>query len=567
MIQVGLEAVVFALAVLALGGALVATEGNVEGILPWQLLKLQRLLILSGACFAFIGGLFVSSNSARHRSLLGSKASSLQRVIREFRLTELLLLLCIAGYILGYGWLAIERHNRFNSTGYDLAIKEQVIWNTAHGRFFRSSFEVENYFGDHFQPVMLALIPLYLLFPTPVLLLVVQTVALGVGAIPLYRVARRQLDSDWQAVVLAVTYLLYPALGFVNRFDFHPEVLAVPAFLFAYDALERGKTTSASLWLLIPLLSKENLGFSVAAVGLYAAFVRRRWRFGLTWAGVGVAVSLLVTVWLIPTVRHEAPDTLLRYSWLGESFGQIAWTLFAQPAYVWSHLVEPNRILYLLQLLVPTGFLAVPGLSELAMAIPGLAVNLLADHFYQSTIYCHYTVSVIPFVFIGAVTGLRRLRDLLGRGMDLSVVVLALLPLTLVAFLVDNPFTESQELPDPLADLTNAEVVRSALDVVPSDASVVTTNAYAPHLAQREGLYVMGIPATQDPPSDPDAVFLNLYDQRYMVCEQYREYLMQLDVDRYGVIFHEWGVVVVQRDAGSQEEFEDFVVNWADCAG
>jgi hypothetical protein len=80
-------------------------------------------------------------------------------------------------------------------------------------------------------------------------------------------------------------------------------------------------------------------------------------------------------------------------------------------------------------------------------------------------------------------------------------------------------------------------------------------------------LSVIGLPAESEPLVDPDVVFLNLYDQRYMLCEQYREYLLTLDIDHYGVIFHDSGVVVIQRDARSQEAFEDFVVNWTECTG
>jgi hypothetical protein len=62
-------------------------------------------------------------------------------------------------------------------------------------------------------------------------------------------------------------------------------------------------------------------------------------------------------------------------------------------------------------------------------------------------------------------------------------------------------------------------------------------------------------------------VFVNLYDQRFMVCEQYRKYLTQLDIDRYGVIFRDRGLIVVQRNGGSNEAFRDFVLDWTDCAG
>lgn len=80
-------------------------------------------------------------------------------------------------------------------------------------------------------------------------------------------------------------------------------------------------------------------------------------------------------------------------------------------------------------------------------------------------------------------------------------------------------------------------------------------------------MYIIGLPAQRDPPPDPDVVFINLYDQRFMVCEQYREYFAQLDIDRYGIVFRDSGLIVVQRDGGSNEGFRDFLLNWTNCAG
>jgi uncharacterized membrane protein len=561
-------AILLTLGALALWGAALAREGHVEGIFPWQLPKLRNLLAISGAWFILVGTILLIDSFLKHRTPSEAKAQPSRRFHPAFLVLALLTLTHVAAY----GWLATQRHDRFNSTGYDLAIKEQVTWNTLHGRFFASSVEVENAFADHFQPVMLALIPLYAIVPSPKLLLWVQVVGLAAGAIPLYRLAQRRLDSPRLALASAAAYLLYPAIGFIERFDFHPEALAIPAFIAAFEAFDRDDLKAASLWLLVPLLSKENLGFSVAAFGLYAALkeralFRRRARFGLVWAGVGLAVSSTTMFWLIPTLRQGPSDTLERYGWLGESPGQIVWTLITQPSTVCRTLAEPNRALYLLQLLLPVGFLALLGLPELLLAAPGLAINILAQHHCQTKIYCQYTVPIVPFVFIAAVFGLYRLKERLGRRWPLHLIGLAVIPLTVLALAIDNPFTEGQELPPPLAELPNAEAVYRALATVPPGASVVTTNAYAPHLARREGLYIIGIPAQREPPLDPDVVFINLYDQRFIVCEQYREYFSQLDIDRYGVVFRDWGLIVVQRDGGSNEAFRDFVLNWTDCAG
>jgi uncharacterized membrane protein len=560
-------AILLALGALALWGAALAREGNVEGIFPWQLDKLRGLLFVSGVWFILVGAILLASHFLKHPIGRPQVRSS-----RRFHPALVVLLLLILAHVAAYGWLATQRHARFNSTGYDLAIKEQVLWNTLHGRFFASSPEVENAFADHFQPVMLALLPLYAIIPSPELLLWVQVIGLAAGALPLYRLARRRLESPWLALVVAAAYLLYPATGFIERFDFHPEVLAIPAFIAAFEAFDRDDLRAVSLWLLVPLLSKENLGFSVAAFGLYAALkervlFHRRVRFGLAWAGVGLLVSSATMFWLIPTLRQGPSDTLARYSWLGEDPGQMALTLLTQPGTVCRTLAEPNRALYLLQLLLPVGFLALLGLPELALAAPGLAINLLAQHHCQAKIYCQYTAPIVPFVFIASVCGLQRLKSWLGRRWLFHIIGLAIVPLTVLALAIDNPFTEGEELPPPLAHLPNAEAIYQALVTVPPDASVVTTNAYAPHLAQREGVHIIGIPAQREPPLAPDVVFINLYDQRFMVCEQYHEYFMQLDIDRYGVIFRDRGLIVVQRDRGSNEAFRYFVLDWTDCAG
>lgn len=565
LLWLGAVLALFLLAVAAFKGAHAAQDGGLEGVFPWQTIKLQRLLTISGIWLAALGGLVLSSRPFR------SDLTHLQipnlKPRHKSRLAAVTLILLVVGSVVAYGWLALERHNRFNSTGFDLAIKEQVIWNTSQGRFFASSPEVDNAFADHFQPIMLALLPFYVPMPSPEVLLWVQIIGLALGAVPLYRLAQRRLNSTGVALAVAAAYLLFPAIGFISRFDFHPEALAVTAFLFAFEALDRDDLISTSVWLVVPLLSKENLGFSVAIFGLYAVVVYRRVRFGLIWALVGLAVSSITMFWLIPTLREGPSDTLVRYGWLGETPGAMVQTLITRPAYVWQQLAEPNRGLYLLQILVPTGFLALLALPELLLAVPGLAINLLAQHHCQPKIYCQYAVPVVPFLFIAAVVGLQRLKGLLTHRWSWYLIGLSIVPLTVTALAVDNPFTEEQELPAPLAELPNAETVYRALATVPPGASVVTTNAYAPHLARREGLFIIGIPAQRDPPSNPDIVFINLYDQRFMVCEQYREFVSELDIERYGVVFRDSGLIVIQRDGGSNEDFRDFVLNWNNCAG
>jgi uncharacterized membrane protein len=71
--------------------------------------------------------------------------------------------------------------------------------------------------GDHASLILFLLAPIVWLTRTASTLLVLQTLAIAAGAIPVYRLARLHLRSRDVALVFAACYLLYPATGFVTR--------------------------------------------------------------------------------------------------------------------------------------------------------------------------------------------------------------------------------------------------------------------------------------------------------------------------------------------------------------
>ena len=552
---------VLILGILAVWLARASLPWNPEELLPWQEERLGQYLQLTGFWFLFLALVGTASAILRIDHLLPSRA---QKTSTRASLIPIVLALAFS---VAVGTMGIIRHLRFNSTAYDLAIFEQSIWSTLHGRPFATSFEVYNMLADHFSPFLVVPVLPYALYPSPLTLIALQALVLGLGAIPVFRIAQRKLSSTVMATALAMTYLLYPALGFMGRFDFHIEVFAVPALLAAFDAMEQDRWKIATIWLAVPLLCKENLGLTVAAFGLYALLLRKKPSWGVAWVVVGLAQFGLTSFWLIPTLRGESSDTLMRYAWLGNSAAEMLKTVLTSPGQVWAHVTSGGRLFYLVQLLAPVGFLSLLGPWELALAAPGLAVNLLAQEATQSTIYLQYTVPILPFVFVSAVWGMGRLRQLLPRSWAWYLAGLALIPLSLSTFLIENPFREQPFLPKLWLEIENASTVRQALETIPGDGTVVTTNNYAPHMAQRPEIYIIGFPSQRDAPSDPDVVFLNLRDQRWLSCEEYRAYLLQLDPERYSVTFESDGVVVIQRDAGSSGRFRALIDDWPGCSG
>jgi uncharacterized membrane protein len=72
------------------------------------------------------------------------------------------LLVLVLAYAVTFSVLSILKHNNFYSFTFDLGIMSQVLWNTAHGRFFELSLDcpldtplIGSYLDNHIRPILL----------------------------------------------------------------------------------------------------------------------------------------------------------------------------------------------------------------------------------------------------------------------------------------------------------------------------------------------------------------------------------------------------------------------------
>lgn len=464
------------------------------------------------------------------------------RDLRSFVRSHYQVLILVFLWAIVLATYAFARHERLNSSAYDLAIKTQVIWNTFQGDWFASSIEVEHYLGDHVQIIFLLLAPLYALWADVRVMLLLQAFLLSLAAIPVYRIALRRLADRWLALLFAAAYLLFPLVGFVNRFDFHPLVFTIPLFFLAYDLLDTDHLTWASLFIFLSLTLREDVGFTVFAFGLYAAVFMKRRTLGLIWAVAGLSWSLTAIFVVIPYFRGGVSDTMGRYAWLGDSPPGMLRTLLTESLLVMDHLLQPYRRTLLLKLLLPLGFLSLLSPAPLLVGLPALAYNLLSETPSQSSIYFQYLAPVVPFIFIAAIQGAARVQKWLANEWSRWALIAWIgLGMTL-AWVWDNPFTRTIESPYfpvySLERVADREAFDQARALLPPDAPVATMMAYAPHLALRPELHLFydrlrlqerpyGFPQT-------DYLLLNLTDMRWGVNARFFYSAIETAIGRYG---------------------------------
>src|SRR5258708_3161505 len=105
----------------------------------------------------------------------------------------------ISAYAAGFSALSILRHRAFSTGRFALGNMVQAVWSAAHGH----SLQITGLGGDqisrlgaHFDPILVAFAPFWLIWPSPDLLLVSQAVAVALGALPVYWLARKHLGSE-----------------------------------------------------------------------------------------------------------------------------------------------------------------------------------------------------------------------------------------------------------------------------------------------------------------------------------------------------------------------------------
>jgi uncharacterized membrane protein len=406
---------------------------------------------------------------------------------------KMLLWAAVSAFAVGFAALSIGRQRAFNTGRFDLGNMTQAVWATAHGHFLQVTDLAgaqTSRLGSHFDPILAVFAPLWLAWPSPDMLLAAQAVAIAVGALPVFWLARKHLDSQHAALGLAFAYLLYPATEWLALNEFHPVALACPLLLYAFWYLDEDRLVPFALFAALAVACKEEIGLVVAGFGVWYLVSRRRWKEGGTIVAVGVAASAIAVEVVVPHFSGSSSAFYSRYSEVGGTPGGILRTLFTHPGRVLGSAFSRSDLDYLVHLLVPLGFLFLLSPLLLLAALPEAALNVLSKDPYQVSVHFHYTAGLIPPLLVASVLGaaaLVRRRPAARTWIGPAAVVLAVLSnfwLGALPVWASLPGGDSYQRGATHVTLHDRITAR-AVALVPDDAVVSATNSLGAHLSAR----------------------------------------------------------------------------------
>jgi uncharacterized membrane protein len=391
-----------------------------------------------------------------------------------------------AAFAVLYAAIALFRYTHFVWSSWDLGIFTQVVEHYA--RLQAPSIAIKgsnvNALGDHFSPALAVVAVPYSIVSSPVTLMVTQAVLLAWSTFPVHRLASRRLGS-WPGLAVTVAYAVSFGVVQAVLVDFHEVALAVPFVAYAVEGLAEHRWRQVVIATLPLVLVKEDLGLTVAAIGLVCALRGAR-RLGVLLGGFGLVASAVEVLWLVPALSSTGGYAYFaQFGGSGSGSGGLG-SLFAVEKlgtlvkYTW----------------VTAGLCWLSTLS--LVALPTIAWRFVSSNASYWGTDWHYDLILMPVVFGAAIEAVERLRRSERRAARwyAQAVPLALAGIAVTLFATSSAADLAR--PSAWAETPRQRALAAALAVVPPGAVVQSDLGLLSHLVGRNQVYWVG--HRNDPP-------------------------------------------------------------------
>lgn len=460
---------------------------------PFLLLCLLILGIL------VVYGLFGASDPLKKEKAL--RGGALPPVLEKNSLIYPVLVgLMALGFVIAVSAWTVGRYKTFSTPTFDFGIFAQMFHNMKESGAPMTTVERDgllSHFAVHVSPIYYLMLPIYLLFPSPVTLQILQPVILASAVIPLWLIGKRHGMSQLLRTLLCALLLILPVTAGGNYYDLHENCFLLPLLLWLMYAVDRQSTVLTVIFALLTLCVKEDAAVYVAVVGLYVLLRALTHRPGAhkkeLWTGIGLLAGALcwfmVVTWYLRTHGDGVMTNRYRnFNYDGsDSLISVIKATAMCPMKTLFECVDKEKLTYIGQTVLP--LLAIPlftrRFDRYILLIPYILVNLMSDYTYQHSILFQYNFgSTALLVYLLAVN----LSDLRRKLVPLCALIAAIVVSAGFFFQTVAPqIRYYSTLYGKYAPYY--ESVADALDTIPDDASVTTHTFYGAYLSERAVLY------------------------------------------------------------------------------
>lgn len=420
----------------------------------------------------------------------------------------LIVVVCAA---LAYGafmsFYTVRWHNKLGTAIFDLGINNNLLYGGLEGKFNQSPVifpdDPQMYLANHVKLGLYSFLPIYAIFPRPETLLIIQSVSLGLGAIPLFLFARKRIPASW-AAALACCYLAYYPMHGANFYEMKVVPTAAAIVLACIWAIDAKRFWLGGFLFLWALIMREDVPVPLVVVGVVFLLSGHRPRAGLAMTVIASAWFIFLRFQFMNDVGSWWFPNMYEDLWAHpeKGFRSVIKTLLSNPSFTLKHIFVEKKFWYLMHLMVPIAFLPVRRWWAWAALVPGAILTLLVTDYAPPTMFSfQYVMHWSPYLFIAASLVLANMNKEAGGSPRAIAAVVAMCASTAAlsfnygAFPARDKSLESgyHKITFGFSDKEAKTLadVRALVASIPQDASVAATERVGAHLSSRVGFYTL----------------------------------------------------------------------------
>jgi uncharacterized membrane protein len=427
------------------------------------------------------------------------------------RATRYLPVLAAVTGALAYGvfvtFMTIRYHHRLGTAAYDLGGYDNLFYNALHGHPLRGTVAVpsgKNWSSlrTHAEFAIYVFLPFYALSPRAEALLCIQAFMVGAGAIPVYLLAAKRIPRAG-ALALAAAYLLFAPIHSGNFYDFHFQPLGSTLILWSFYFLDAKKNVLFGLCAATALACREDMSISLAIVGVLMIGAGYRPRLGLLLTVISGTYFAFVRFYLMPHFGswwfQDMYKDLLPAG--DSSLIGVLKTVFSNPLYTLGTLLTLEKLLHVVRIFLPLAFLPLRRPCLWPGFVPAVLTTVLTTGYHPTTdTTFQYIFSWVPFIFLGAILALERIRREAGPAFYTAAVG-AMAVATLITSYQWGVVFQRQTFAsawghidlDPLTQTEREQLasLRELGAMVPHSASLALSENEVPQLSNRLDVYTL----------------------------------------------------------------------------
>jgi uncharacterized membrane protein len=459
---------------------------------------------------------------------LEEREAWLSRKFHNIERSDILLYTAIALYGIFFSCLTILRYYSFMTGAWDMGIFTQSLWTTLYAnRFLYHTCELfinpsGAFFGVHFSPILFFVLPFYRLVTAPETLLVIQSFTLALAAVPIYKLAKEYAGGRIVGLLFAAVYLMYPAIQFVNWYDFHVQAFLPLFFGFTMYYITKENWPRYFLFLSLSLTVEEHAAWIAAFIGVYIAWKYRRQILssfrsnepaGKKVLVIAVATIVVSSVWywftlwqrntFFPTNPAALEDFLGSTNFLilgAKDPLQIPFLVLTRPWNAIQALAFDGqyKLLYLALLFGPVAYFSFKAPSALIPTIPWFGFSFLSQSMAHHTLGNHYQSYLVAFIFTAAIFGLRKNFLKTPSLKSIKGSIKKIVAFNLMFFFITSPLCPVINIAFP--DRTHIGIgqhelqLDEVLRMIPTNASILTQSNIFTQVSHRVDAYVVPDP-------------------------------------------------------------------------